>query len=277
MKQQTILQPFSFSGKGLHTGLEIQARFLPAPPDTGIRIARVDLPDSPTYPALADYVSATNRGTVLSVGEWRVSTVEHALSALYAMGVDNCLIEVNAPEMPILDGSSRCYVDAIRRVGLTEQEAERQEWVVTEPILIESGDGHRLRLMPADRYEVAVRLIYPDGPLAGQMAELTDLTDYADEVAAARTFCFEYEIKPLLSMGLIKGGDLENALVITETGYTSPLRYDNEPARHKLLDVIGDLSLTGVRIRGRIEVEKPGHTFNTHCARQLRENYINGK
>lgn len=275
MKQQTIQQPFSFSGKGLHTGLEIQARFLPAPPDTGIRIARVDLDGAPSYEALADYVSATNRGTVLSCGEWRVSTVEHALSALYAMGVDNCLIEVNAPEMPILDGSSRCYVDAIRRAGLTEQEAERQEWVVTEPILIESGDGHRLRLMPADRYEVVVHLIYPDGPLAGQMAELTDLTDYANEVAAARTFCFEYEVKPLLSMGLIKGGDLENALVITETGYTSPLRYDNEPARHKLLDVIGDFSLLGCRFRGRIEVEKPGHTFNTYCAKQLRENYIN--
>lgn len=277
MKQHTLKENIAFTGKGLHTGLEIRCRMLPATVNTGIRIARVDLPGCPTFPALADYVSATARGTVLSSGEWKVSTVEHALSALYAMGVDNCLIEVDAPEIPILDGSSQPYVEAIAGVGLEEQGMEQKVWKVTEPIMIESEDGNRMLLTPAEEYEVEAQLIYPDGLLKGQCAELKHLADYAEEISRARTFCFEYEVKPLLSMGLIKGGDLENALVITETGYMSPLRYENEPARHKLLDIIGDFSLVGCRIEGKIRVEKPGHTFNTYCAKQLLENYINRK
>lgn len=277
MKQQTLHTAFSLSGKGLHTGLEIHSRFLPAAANTGIRLTRVDLDGAPVYEALADYVSATNRGTVLEQGEWKVSTVEHALSALYAMGIDNCLIEVDGPEMPILDGSSWPYVEAIRHAGIAEQEAERSEWVVTSPVEFYSEDGHHMWIEPAETYEVEARLSYPDGPLVGQTAVLKRLDDYAEQISRARTFCFEHEVKPLLAMGLIKGGDLDNALVITDTGYLSPLRYANEPARHKVLDIIGDLALVGRRIRGRIVVEKPGHTFNTHCARQLREKYINGK
>lgn len=298
MKQHTIKSPFTLSGKGLHTGLQVVANFLPAEANSGIRIRRVDLDGQPTYEALADYVSATERGTVLEHGLWKVSTVEHALSALYAMGVDNCLIEVDAPEIPILDGSARMFVENIQRVGLEEQDAEQKVFVVKEPIEYISERGNTMLIMPSDTYQVNVLVSYPSNLLKEQWAYLTDLNDYPTEIARARTFCFLREIEPLLRLGLIKGGDLQNALVIYETpmsqegldfmadklgqprldatklGYLSPLNYQNEPARHKLLDIIGDLSLVGCRIQGRIVVTKPGHTFNTQCCRQLRNKVI---
>lgn len=294
MRQHTIQKEFTFSGKGLHTGLNLECTFKPAEANSGIRISRIDLPNQPCYEALADYVSATERGTVLERGKWKVSTIEHAMSALYALGVNNCLIEVNGPEMPILDGSAKPFVQAIQRVGLQEQDAEERELVITEPIDYKSENGNRMLLLPADEYQVEVQLSYPSGLLCDQQAELFHLSDYSRDIANARTFCFVREIEPLLRMGLIKGGDLQNALVIYETemsqegidymcqklgqpsfdatrlGYLSPLNYPNEPARHKLLDVIGDLALLGVRIRGRVIVTKPGHTFNTQCCRQLR-------
>lgn len=298
MKQHTIKESFSFEGKGLHTGLNVHCTFLPADVNSGIRICRTDLPLRPTFEALADYVSATERGTVLEHGKWRVSTVEHALSALYAMGVDNCLIEVDAPEVPILDGSARPFINEIKRVGMVEQDAEQKEFVVTEPIEYKSENGNRMCFYPHDGYALEVQLSYPTGLLKNQSAELQDLCDYEREISKARTFCFVREIEPLLRMGLIKGGDLQNALVIYETpmsqegmdyiteklgqphldatrlGYLSPLNYSNEPARHKLLDLIGDLSLMGCRIRGRVIAVKPGHTFNTQCCRQLRNRAI---
>ena len=294
MKQHTLKDSFSFEGKGLHTGLYIHATFYPAAKNTGIRIRRVDLPNQPTHEALAEYVSATERGTVIERGKWKISTVEHALSALYAMGVDNCLIVLDGPEMPILDGSARMFVHAIQQVGLEEQDAEQKVFVVEKPIEYRSEHGNHMLLLPSDHYEVEVTLRYPTGLLQEQRAELNDLNDYAREVSAARTFCFMREIEPLLRMGLIKGGDLKNALVIYETplsqegfdliadklgqphmdatklGYLSPLNYPNEPARHKLLDLIGDMSLIGCRIQGRIIATRPGHTFNTQCCRQLR-------
>ncbi len=294
MKQHTLKDSFSFEGKGLHTGLYIHATFYPAAKNTGIRLRRVDLPNQPTHEALAEYVSATERGTVVERGKWKISTVEHALSALYAMGVDNCLIELDGPEMPILDGSARMFVHAIQQVGLEEQDAEQKVFVVEKPIEYRSEHGNHMLLLPSDHYEVEVTLRYPTGLLQEQRAELNDLNDYAREVSAARTFCFMREIEPLLRMGLIKGGDLKNALVIYETplsqegfdliadklgqphmdatklGYLSPLNYPNEPARHKLLDLIGDMSLIGCRIQGRIIATRPGHTFNTQCCRQLR-------
>lgn len=293
MKQRTLISDFTVYGKGLHTGLVITARFCPAAENTGIRICRTDLADCPAYEALADYVTQTRRGTVLEHGAWKVSTVEHALSALYALGVTNCLIEVNAPEVPILDGSAKPFVENILRVGIKEQSAEAREWVVTEPLEF-AHNGSTMRILPADKYEVAVDVKYPSPILSEQHAELTDLADYAAEVAPARTFCFLREIEWLLRLGLIKGGDLNNALVIydkpvsqrvmdkmtdklsqphvdaSQLGYLSPLKYDNEPARHKLLDVIGDLALLGLRIKGRIEAYCPGHGFNTACAKQLR-------
>ena len=295
MKQRTLNAPFSFESKGLHTGLHLHATFLPAAENTGISICRTDLEGRPTYQAIADYVTATERGTVLERGAWKVSTVEHALSALYAMGVDNCLIEVDGPEMPILDGSAKYYVKAIQEVGLQEQDAEQKVFVVTEPIEYISERGSKMMILPCDHYEAEVTITYPTGLLREQKAELYDLTTYGREISAARTFCFVREIEPLLRMGLIKGGDLQNALVIYETqmsqegldymtdklgqprlnanklGYLSPLNYPNEPARHKLLDLIGDMSLVGCRIQGKIAALRPGHTFNTQCAKRLRQ------
>ena len=298
MKQHTIKEPFSLSSVGLHTGLQITATFNPAPANTGICLRRIDLPKQPCYQAIADYVSGTERGTVLEKGKWRISTVEHALSALYAMGVDNCIIDVDAPEMPILDGSARYFVKEIQRVGLEEQDAEQNIFVVTEPIEYVSEHGNIMRIEPCDHYEVDVTIAFPSLILREQHATLTDISKYPKEVSAARTFCFVREIEPLLRVGLIKGGDLKNALVIYEMemsqdgmdyfcdkmgqphmdakklGYLSPLNYQNEPARHKLLDVIGDLSLLGMRIQGRVKCYKPGHTFNTQCVRRLRNQIV---
>lgn len=298
MKQHTIGASFSFSGKGLHTGLIVGCTFHPAEADSGVRLCRTDLPKRPTYQALADYVSATERGTVLEHGQWKISTVEHALSALYALGVDNCLIEVDGPEVPILDGSAKPFVQAIQKAGIVEQDAEVREFVVTEPIKYMSEHGNSLLLMPYDGFSVEVQVSYPTGLLQNQWSYLTDLKDYPSDIAAARTFCFVREIEPLLRMGLIRGGDLHNALVIYETpmsqegfdymcdklgqprqdatklGYLSPLNYLNEPSRHKLLDLIGDMSLLGCRIRGKMTAVRPGHTFNTTCCRQLRNKVL---
>ena len=294
MKQHTLKSSSSFESKGLHTGLYLHTTFHPAEANTGIRICRTDLKGRPTYEAIADYITATERGTVLERGSWKVSTVEHALSALYALGVDNCLIEVDGPEMPILDGSAKYYVKAIQEVGLQEQDAEQKVFVVTEPIEYISERGSKMMLLPADKYEIEVTITYPTGLLREQRAELYDLSEYIREISSARTFCFVREIEPLLRMGLIKGGDLQNALVIYETpmsqegldymtdklgqphldatklGYLSPLNYPNEPARHKLLDLIGDMSLLGCRIQGKIIALRPGHTFNTQCCKRLR-------
>ena len=299
MKQHTLKSSFSFESKGLHTGLYIHATFLPEEENTGIRICRTDLEGRPTYEAVADYVTATERGPVLERGAWKVSTVEHALSALYALGVDNCLIEVDGPEMPILDGSAKFYIKAIQEVGLQEQAAEQKVFVVTQPIEYISEHGNKIQILPSDKYEVEVTIAYPSSSfLREQKAELNNLSDYIREISSARTFCFVREIEPLLRMGLIKGGDLQNALVIYETpmsqegldymtdklgqprldasklGYLSPLNYQNEPARHKLLDIIGDMSLVGCRIQGKIIALRPGHTFNTQCAKQLRNKIL---
>jgi len=298
MKQHTIKDSFTLQSVGLHTGLFVTATFHPAPENTGVCLRRVDLPGQPCHQALADYVSATERGTVLEHGKWKVSTVEHALSALYALGVDNCIIDVDAPEMPILDGSARMFVREIQRVGILEQEAEQQVYVVKEPIEYISEHGHSMRIEPCDHYEVDVTIAFQSNILREQHASLTDLKDYPQDISSARTFCFVREIEPLLRVGLIKGGDLKNALVIyeqelsqsgmdyfcdklgqphldaTKLGYLSPLNYPNEPARHKLLDVIGDVSLLGLRLQGKVIAYKPGHTFNTQCIRRLRNQIL---
>lgn len=293
MKQKTIKNSFVLEGKGLHTGLHIRAAFLPAAADSGIMICRVDLPDRPCRQALARYVAATERGTVLADGEWKVSTVEHALSALYALGITNCMIEVDAPEMPILDGSAKPFVDAIMASGIEEQEAEAKVWKVQERIEYTAQNGSSFVIEPADDTEIEVEIHFPGNILHDQTASLKHLSDYTKETASARTFCFVREILPLLERGLIKGGDLENAIVIYERpltqeqmnsmcdmlgqprldaahlGYLQPLHFDNEPARHKLLDLIGDLSLSGVRLQGRISAVRPGHGANTEFATYL--------
>lgn len=297
MTQATLCDSFTLRGKGLHTGADIRATVHPAPVDSGIRFCRTDLPDKPSMRALASFVGGTARGTVLEQKTWKVSTVEHLMAALYAMGVSNCTVDVDAPEVPILDGSARQWVDGIKRAGTTAQDSPQKEFVVSEPIHFDNGKGSVMTLEPCERYEVRVHVDYPSPVLGKQDAELSDLRDFDKEIASARTFCFLREIRPLLHLGLIKGGDLQNALVIydkrmwqwsmnilarklgqkpidaSKTGYLSPLIYENEPARHKLLDVIGDMSLLGMPIRGRITVSRPGHAFNTWCCRQLLERY----
>lgn len=293
--QQTLNEIISFEGSGLHTGLFIHMTVEPADANHGIQIARMDLDGCPVYPAVADYVSATERGTVLENGVWRVSTVEHLLSALSAMGVDNALIKVDAPEVPILDGSARYYVEAIERVGLREQEAEREVYAVSEKIEYDNGNGSHLSIVPDNNFSVEVRIGYDSPILSSQIARVDLSADYPTEIAPARTFCFVREIEPLLDRGLIKGGNLDNALVIYDKpisqdklnrladlchvrhipadklGYLSEPKYQNEAARHKLLDVIGDLALVGKPLQGRVTAEYPGHGVNTAFAKKIRE------
>ncbi len=297
MKQQTIAQAFSFEGKGLHTGLDIKLNFVPAPEGTGICIKRIDLEGEPTYPALADYVSATERGTVLKKGDWQVSTIEHAMAALYAFQIDNCILEVNAPEFPILNGSADLFVAKLQEVGVTEQNASRDVFVVTKKIEYIAPNGKsRITLLPDDKFSVDVHIGFESEVLNNQFATLDNLSDFAEQIAPARTFVFVREIELLLQNNLIKGGDLDNAIVVYDQVYpqerideiaalmnqpsvkaeklgylNGALKFDNEPARHKLLDVIGDLALTGKQIQGKVIARYPGHTVNTALAKQIRK------
>ena len=296
-KQNTIRQSFTAIGKGLHSGLEIKLTFLPASENHGIKIKRVDLPDHPEMDALAEYVTETNRGTVLKKGDMQVSTVEHALSALYALGVDNCLLEVDAPEFPILDGSAKFYVEKIQEVGIEEQKAEKDYYVVRKKIEYSIPEiGAKITILPDDIFSVDVHIGFDSTVLNNQFASLSSLENYAKEIATARTFVFVHEIEFLAKMNLIKGGDLKNAIVIydkpvsqadfdkladlmdqphqdaTKLGYLNGgVKFQNEPARHKLLDVIGDLSLIGKPIKGKVIATFPGHKINTDIAKLIRK------
>jgi UDP-3-O-[3-hydroxymyristoyl] N-acetylglucosamine deacetylase/3-hydroxyacyl-[acyl-carrier-protein] dehydratase len=296
-KQKTIKQVFSLSGKGLHSGLEIELNFVPAPENHGIKIKRVDLPDQPIIDALAEHVSETNRGTVLKKGDVHVSTIEHVMSSLYAFGVDNCLLEVNAPEFPILDGSAKLIVEQLLKVGFDEQAAEKEYYIIRKKIEhIDTETGAKITILPDDEFSVDVHVGYKSNVLDNQFASLSTLEKFAEEIAGARTFVFVKEIETLLSMNLIKGGDLKNAIVIydeektqadldkladllgqphhdaTRLGYLNGgLKYNNEPARHKLLDVIGDLALIGMPIKGKVIATFPGHKINTDLAKVIRK------
>ncbi len=296
MKQQTLANSFTLEGKGLHTGLNIRLTFLPAAENTGICIKRVDLPGQPCYEATSDLVSSTQRGTVLEKGEWKISTIEHAMAALSAADIDNCLIEVNAPEFPIMDGSARPFIQAIAEAGVVQQKEDREMFVVRKRIEYVSTDGKsKIVLLPDDHFSVDVHVDYPSPILSNQYASLEHKEDFSTEIADARTFVFVREIEPLLQANLIKGGDLQNALVIYDKplsqeqidhiasemhqptvsadklGYLSPLKFDNEPARHKLLDVMGDLMLIGKQIQGKVIASCPGHHTNTEFAKTLRK------
>lgn len=298
-KQRTIKECFALSGKGLHTGLSLTVEFCPAPENYGYKIQRVDVEGQPIIEALAENVTETQRGTVLSNGTERVSTVEHGLSALYASGIDNCLIKVNGPEFPILEGSAKLYVENIQRVGVIEQESEKEYLVVAEPIEYrDEKSGSVLRIEPAEEFAVSVLVSFDSSSISNQHAELKQMEDFSTEIAAARTFVFVRDIEPLLAAGLIKGGDLDNSIVLYERemsqerydriadamniprmdakklGYINhrPLVWENEPARHKLLDVIGDLSLVGKPIKGHVTAYRPGHRVNNLLARMLRAN-----
>lgn len=278
-KQKTLKDSFSLSGKGLHTGLDLTVTFKPAPADYGYKIQRIDLESKPIIEALAENVKETMRGTVLFKGNARVSTVEHAMAALYAAGIDNCHIEVNGPEFPILDGSAKYYVESIQAVGIKEQDALKDYYAVTSKIEIQDEEtGSSIILLPDDKFCANVLISFQSEVLDNQYATLENMEDFPSEIASSRTFVFVREIEPLLGAGLIKGGDLDNAIVIyekemsqerfdklaevmnvprmdaTKRGFImhKPLSWPNEPARHKLLDLIGDLALVGKPIKGRI-------------------------
>ncbi len=296
--QKTLADSFTLSGKGLHTGLNINITFKPAPAGTGCIIRRVDLEGQPEIPALSEYVKGTERGTVIQKGDVSVSTIEHAMAALYTKGVDNCIIEVNAPEVPILEGSSISYIKKIDEVGLVEQDLQRVYYYVKERMEVKSEDGKsRLLLLPDETFGVDVHISFDSNVLRNQFASLDKMEDFDQEIAASRTFVFVRELEALMAHNLIKGGDLDNALVIydkempqeemnkicdlmnverkdaKELGYlnNAPIIYDNEPARHKLLDVIGDLALIGRPIRGRIIATCPGHKINNDMGKLIRK------
>ena len=293
-KQSTIGNSFTLSGKGLHTGLNINVNFLPAKENTGIVFRRVDLEEPVEIPALASYVSATERGTVLKKDNASVSTIEHIMSAFMAHGIDNCIIEVNAPEVPILDGSAKYVVEAINKVGIKELDAERKYFEVKEEMTFTNGTS-TIKLLPADDFCAEVTVDFNSPILKRQSASICGFADYDKEISTARTFVFVREIALLLQHNLIKGGDLDNAIVIydqplpkdaitaickelkvpaievKDLGYLNhrPLEWENEPARHKLLDLIGDMSLVGCPIKGKIIAEKPGHGYNTFVAQEI--------
>lgn len=298
LKQNTLAASFSLQGKGLHSGLNIQVTFNPAPENHGYKIKRVDLPDQPVIDAVAENVVNTQRGTVIGKNNVQISTIEHALAALYAMGVDNCLMEVNAPEFPILDGSARYYVEEIQKVGLQEQNAAKDFYIVKHKVEVKDEEtGASIMLLPDDHFCVNTLISFDSPVLNNQFATMNNVNEFPTEIAASRTFVFVREIEMLLQNNLIKGGDLDNAIVIydqkvsqealdkladmmqlphqniQELGYINhkPLVFDNEPARHKLLDVIGDMALIGKPIKGRVIATRPGHSINAKLARIIRK------
>ena len=298
LKQNTLKEQFSLSGKGLHTGLNLTVTFLPAPANHGYKIQRIDMPSQPIMDAVAENVVDTQRGTVLGKGEMRCSTVEHAMAALYALGLDNVLIQVDGPEFPILDGSAELYVQAIQRVGIQEQEAPKDFYYISKKMEFrDDATGACITLLPDEDFSITSMISFDSKVLSSQFATLDNMDKFVTEVAAARTFVFVREIEPLLMAGLIKGGDLDNAIVIyehettqdnldklcqltgaeqhnaSELGYLQhkPLVWENEPARHKLLDIIGDMALIGKPIKGRIIATRPGHTINNKFARMMRK------
>lgn len=295
MKQQTLANSISFSGKGLHTGVTVNMTVNPAADNHGIVFRRVDLEGTPTVPALCEYVTDTSRGTTIEKGAAKVSTIEHIISALWTMGVDNALIDIDGPETPIMDGSAREYVDKIQQVGLVEQKAARKYYEVTEKQVYTIPDkGVAIIIYPDDEFTVSVHVDYNSKVVGNQYATLDMFNEYKEKIAPCRTFVFLHELEPLLKMNLIKGGDLDNAIVVVENpvsdeqlehlkkvfgkddirvtgGYLNnlQLRSSNELARHKLLDLLGDFALLGMRIKGRVWASRPGHYANTEFMKQL--------
>lgn len=296
VKQNTLKAEFSLKGKGLHTGKEVCVTFKPAPSNSGYQIVRTDIEGQPVIPALAKYVEFVDRASCLEKEGIRIYTLEHAMAALYGCGVDNCLMELNGEEFPILDGSSRLYAEAIEKVGKEEQVEDRRYFTVREKMEFYCETTHtRITLLPDEEYSINTIVAYDSPYLSMQYATYSaETTDFATEIAPCRTFVFLREVEALLANNLIKGGDLSNAIVIVDKevdqaeakrladlfGYGDieikegilnnlKLYFDNEPARHKLLDVIGDLALCGRFIKGRVIAERPGHKANASMAKML--------
>ena len=297
LKQTTLNGSFSLYGKGLHTGLNLTVTFNPAPENSGYKIQRIDLEGEPIIPAIAENVVETTRGTVVAKGDARCSTIEHAMAALYALGIDNCLMQVNGPEFPILDGSSAPFVENIQRVGVKELNAPKDYYIIKKKIEVHDEEtGSSVMILPDEEFSITAMISYGSKWFSSQFATLDSLSNFIEEVSSARTFVFMREVEPLLQAGLIKGGDLDNAIVIyeqeisqarldqiademkvphrdaTKLGFIShrPLKWANEPARHKLLDIVGDMALVGRPIKGRIIATRPCHTINNKFARELR-------
>ncbi|WP_340198676.1 bifunctional UDP-3-O-[3-hydroxymyristoyl] N-acetylglucosamine deacetylase/3-hydroxyacyl-ACP dehydratase [Ascidiimonas sp. W6] len=295
-KQKTIAKEISLTGVGLHTGKEVKMTFKPAPENHGFAFARVDLEGAPVIEADANYVINTQRGTVLEKLGVKIQTCEHVLAALTGMDLDNVLIEMNASEPPIMDGSSKYFVEAIEQAGIIEQEAIREEFVIKDVISYSDEEsGSEITIIPSEEYQVTTMVDFGTKVLGTQNATLKHICEFKDEISNARTFSFLHELEMLLEHGLIKGGDLNNAIVYVDKELSSEtmeklkiafkkdsiaikpngildnltLHYPNEAARHKLLDVVGDLALIGTKIRGKVIANKPGHFVNTQFAKKL--------
>lgn len=297
-KQRTLANEISLTGKGLHTGINVTVTFKPAPANHGYKFCRIDLPGKPVIDALAEHVTETSRGTTLVQNNASVQTIEHVLAALHGLRVDNALIELNGPEAPIMGGSSYKFVEALKGVGFVDQKEERNYFVVKQKIVYSDEEhGVDLIVYPDDHLSINVLIDYNSKILGNQYAILDSVDDFEEEISKSRTFVFFHELEPLYKAGLIKGGDLDNAVVILEkevdqseidriarlfnrpgiTTHTAgilnntDLRYPNEPARHKLLDIIGDIALVGHPVKGKIVATRPGHFANTRLARIMRQ------
>lgn len=297
-KQHTLVHPVSISGTGLHTGINVDMTLRPANPGFGYQFQRIDLPGMPIIKADCDLVTDTSRGTTLEENGVKVSTVEHVLAALVGMGIDNCLIEVNGPEMPIIDGSSLPFVEIIEEAGVLEQDAAKA-WYSIDTNLTHYDEDKRVEMtaLPATEYKITTLIDFNSPVLGTQHAGLKSMRDFKAEIAPCRTFCFLHELEALLAHNLIKGGDVNNAIVVVDRpvtheemtrlakifrretievkseGYLNnlELRFPNEPARHKLLDVVGDLALIGYPIKAHIIANRPGHSSNVDFARKIKQ------
>lgn len=300
MKQRTLIKTYTFEGKGLHSGRYAHVTLRPAPVDTGIVFIRTDLGGA-RIPALAENVSRTSRSTIISSGKASVGTIEHLLSALTGLGIDNAFVEIDNKEMPILDGSARFYAEAIAPDGVQEQEAERRWITLDREIRVENAKtGSYILIEPADEPSINLTIDFNSHVLGVQTVHWDMSVDYAEEIAPCRTFCFLHEVQLLATLGLVKGGDVENAIVVVEkpvsdatlrrlakrfnqpllsvtpNGYLSNLvlRFDDECGRHKLLDIIGDLRLAGGFMKAKVTAFKPGHALNTTAAKEIRKNTL---
>jgi len=299
MKQRTIAAEVRLTGKGLHLGKQSTLIIKPAGPNCGYVFVRTDLNGNPKVRAISDNVNATSRGTTIEENGFSISTIEHLMSAVYAMGIDNAEFHIDGPEVPILDGSARFYIEEFAKVGTIEQDADLKILDLTEPLSYSNDNGTKITIYPSDKYSAKVLVDYGNA-MPPQEAVLNDLSEFAEEISRCRTFVFLSEIEYLLNLNLIKGGDLDNAIVLVdkilpqseydrvaalcgkesikaqENGIlnTTKLQFDNEPARHKLLDIIGDLALCGFRFNARIDAVRPGHFANTQFSKELRKYFL---
>ena len=296
--QKTISKQISLSGVGLHTGKHVNITFKPAPADTGLVFVRDDVDGDNLINAHIKYISNTDRGTNLDNGLFRIHTSEHVLAAITGLDIDNCFICLDGPEVPIMDGSSKFFINALEKAKIVEQNVLREEFFPSEPISYVCEDtGSKISILPDDNYRVNTLVDYKTRVLGEQEASINHISEFKNEISSARTFSFLHELETLLENGLIKGGDLNNAIVyvdkplaesnmeilkkafnkesisVTPNGILDnlDLHYPNEAARHKLLDVIGDLALIGMKIRGKVIAEKPGHSINAKFAKKVSE------